>query len=77
VEPAQEELWYYINPAHQDPVGPIPGEQMRGMLATGKISKRTLVWKEGMEAWEEAGKVAQLQRTERVAVDPKFLKKKQ
>jgi hypothetical protein len=47
------------------------------MLASGKISKRTMVWQEGMENWEEAGKVAALQRTERVQVDPKFLKKQQ
>ena len=72
----EQELWHYLHPAHQDPVGPISGEQLRSMVAGNKISKRTLVWKEGMEGWEELGKVAALQRTERVPVDPKFLKKR-
>lgn len=75
MEPVAQELWYYLHPAHQDPVGPIPAEQLREMMANGKISKRTMVWKEGMETWEEAGKVATLQKTERVTVDPKFLRK--
>jgi hypothetical protein len=76
MEAPAEELWYYLHPAHQDPIGPIAGEKLRAMVAENKISKRTLVWKEGMESWEEAGKVAALQRTERLPVDPKYLRKK-
>lgn len=75
MEGVPEELWYYLHPAHKEPIGPVPGEQLREMMANGKISKRTMVWKEGMENWDEAGNVASLQKTERVAVDPTLLKK--
>jgi len=76
MDAASDDLWYYIHPAHQEPIGPIAGEQLRAMAAENKISKRTLVWTEGMDNWQELGSLAQLQRTEKVNPSPKFLKKK-
>jgi hypothetical protein len=42
--------WYYsINGAQQ---GPVDDEEMRAMLASGMVHASTLVWRDGMDAWQ-------------------------
>ncbi len=42
--------WYYsINGAQQ---GPVDDEEMRAMLASGMVHSSTLVWRDGMDAWQ-------------------------
>ena len=45
----QQAQWYYAECGpHQ---GPVSGDQLHHMLASGKISPSTIVWREGMEYW--------------------------
>lgn len=42
--------WYYsINGAEQ---GPVEDEEMRAMLASGMVQPTTLIWRDGMDAWQ-------------------------
>ena len=42
--------WYYADAGRQ--VGPITDEQLDGLLKSGVIKADTLVWREGMAAWQ-------------------------
>ncbi len=50
--------WYYAQNNQQ--FGPIPGEQLRGMLSTGALRPSDLVWAEGLSAWTRADQVPSL-----------------
>ncbi len=50
--------------------GPISMDQLRQMTNDGSITKNTLVWKNGMAAWEKAGAQQELQGVFTVAVPP-------
>lgn len=49
------ELWYYGS--HGEQSGPVPGDEIRAMIAAGSIGAGTLVWREGMEQWLPLGQV--------------------
>jgi uncharacterized RDD family membrane protein YckC len=51
-------LWFYAQ--HQKQHGPLPSEEMRTLLSSGRLNKSTMVWSEGMESWVAAGKVEEL-----------------
>lgn len=51
-------LWFYAQDQQQH--GPLPSEEMRTLLSSGRITKSTMVWSEGMELWVAAGKVTEL-----------------
>jgi uncharacterized RDD family membrane protein YckC len=44
--------WFYAQGSNQ--VGPVAAEQLRAMLADGRLSSSALVWSEGMAAWTAA-----------------------
>ncbi|MFO1074118.1 MAG: SPFH domain-containing protein [Geminicoccaceae bacterium] len=41
--------------------GPFALDQLKGQVAGGTLTRATLVWKEGMAAWQAAGEVPELQ----------------
>ncbi len=46
-------MWYYAG--ENGAVGPIPEAEAAERVRSGVIGRRTLVWTEGMDAWQEAG----------------------
>jgi hypothetical protein len=40
--------------------GPFPWDSLQGFASGGRLTRDTLVWKEGMAAWAKAGDVAEL-----------------
>jgi hypothetical protein len=47
--------WYIANNGRQD--GPYSDEQLRALIASGKVDAETLVWSTGMENWTKAGAI--------------------
>lgn len=52
------EIWYFARAGTQ--VGPVTLNQLRAEIASGRLGRRDLVWREGMPQWVEAGQVAEL-----------------
>ena len=50
--------WYYTNNGVQ--VGPVAIEEIKAMLADGRIKPSDMVWKEGMENWLPVSQVPEL-----------------
>jgi hypothetical protein len=50
-----ERSWFYAAGGQQQ--GPYPEAQFRELLARGTVTADTLVWTEGMAAWQKAGEV--------------------
>jgi hypothetical protein len=61
-----EDIWYYLKWNKNEPIGPLPSDELRFLFATSQINRRTLVWSPGMESWEELGKLTSFQKTERI-----------
>jgi GYF domain 2 len=53
--------WYYAAQGQQQ--GPFSEDQLRGFIARGVVTGETLVWSQGMAAWEKAGQVPGLTST--------------
>lgn len=53
------ELWYYAG-ANNQPQGPVPREQLLGLITAGQIGPVTLVWRNGMAAWAAASSLPEL-----------------
>jgi hypothetical protein len=53
------ELWYYAGPNNQ-PQGPVPREQLLGLVTSGAVGPATLVWRNGMAAWAAASSLPEL-----------------
>ena len=47
--------WYYAEGKRK--VGPISKEELRSLVQAKKINSKTLVWRPGMEDWQELGKL--------------------
>lgn len=45
----QSATWYYST--GKDPSGPVTVDDMRGLIAAGRINADTLVWREGLPNW--------------------------
>lgn len=45
--------WYYA--ANDERRGPVPASEIASLVTAGKISRQTLVWKQGMAEWKTAG----------------------
>ena len=45
--------WYYV--ADGNRIGPVDAAEIEHLIAEGTLSRRTLVWQEGMDGWEQAG----------------------
>jgi hypothetical protein len=52
---------YYIEKNGSERDGPYLLDGLKRHLLAGEMTEKTLVWKEGMAGWEEAGKVAAFQ----------------
>src|SRR5438477_3323395 len=42
--------WFYVNAGQQ--AGPVDDAQLDALVATGQVNSETLVWHEGMAAWQ-------------------------
>jgi hypothetical protein len=49
-------IWY-VRPPSGGQFGPASGDLMRTWLSEGRVSADSLVWREGWQDWQEAGKV--------------------
>lgn len=50
---AANQAWYYlVNNAQNGPVG---AQEITALIQSGRITRETLVWREGMAAWQPAG----------------------
>ncbi|MCL6712624.1 RDD family protein [Pseudomonas sp. R2.Fl] len=49
--------WYYADEARQ-PQGPVDAAMLRDLLAGGRISHATLIWRDGLSQWQAAGDFA-------------------
>ena len=49
------EAWFYL--AEGKETGPVLREQLEGLLATGRLSPATFVWRAGMSEWSRAAEV--------------------
>lgn len=52
------EWWYYVDGDRE--VGPVPKEEFLSLVELGRIGPQTMVWKDGMEAWQPYGGIGQL-----------------
>jgi len=59
----QEEWWYASGATRK---GPVSLETLRQLLLERKISKDTLVWKEGLENWEPLSEISDLRQIAKV-----------
>jgi len=50
--------WYYLQGDQQ--VGPVSGDELKRLVAEGRLGPDDLVWKEGLEDWVAAGRVSGL-----------------
>jgi len=50
--------WNYVR--NGQALGPLPGDQLKSMLASGTLGWDDLVWREGMDAWTAARLVPEL-----------------
>ncbi len=48
-----ERSWYIASDGKQE--GPFPETDIRAFIAAGRVTAETLVWSEGMTAWQRAG----------------------
>ena len=53
--PLQQPEWFFESNGQQS--GPVAFETLRQMITNGQLSPQTLVWKEGLANWTEAGQV--------------------
>jgi len=44
------EWWYYVDGDRE--VGPVPKDEFQSLVDVGRIGPKTMVWREGMEAWQ-------------------------
>ena len=66
-----EQWWYAIKGKKS---GPVEIDQLRQLLQEGKISLSTIVWQEGMAAWQSLGEVESLRELKDVIPPPLPLK---
>lgn len=51
-----DEAWYYVNAGAQ--AGPVSGDQIRALVASGVVVRETLVWHSGLPEWQPVGYTA-------------------
>jgi len=45
--------WYYLS--NDTRLGPVEGNEIERLISQGSVTAHTLVWREGLDGWEEAG----------------------
>ena len=55
---SSEEVWYFLK--GQETVGPFSKDVLRQIHEDGQLTVDTMVWRDGMSGWQEAGSVADL-----------------
>ncbi len=53
------DLWYFLR--GQETIGPVPKETIQQLLQGGRLPLETLVWHEGMEDWQAAFSLSELE----------------
>jgi hypothetical protein len=53
-------MWYFSTGEQQH--GPVPLEELVGMLRGGSLKDYSLVWREGMAEWQAAGEIVEVQQ---------------
>lgn len=51
-------MWYYMQDGAQQ--GPISEEELRGMAQDGRLQPTDMVWKSGMQEWQQANQISVL-----------------
>ena len=57
--PPMPNIQYYLAVSGQQ-IGPFPVPQLQQLVLNGQLTPQTLVWKQGMAGWEQAGSIAEL-----------------
>lgn len=52
-------VWWYAEKDKK--TGPLEAEQLKQLLQSGKIEPRTMLWREGMDAWRPLAEIDELQ----------------
>jgi hypothetical protein len=52
--------WYYHEPGHARPAGPVKLEKLRALIEEGRIHSQSRVWRRGMFRWEALHQVKEL-----------------
>ena len=58
-EPQEKQLQYMIG-INGQPNGPFDWNQLKQLALSGQLTRQSLVWKQGMQSWAEAGQVQEL-----------------
>ena len=45
--------WYYLS--NDTRIGPVEGSEIDRLISQGSVTAHTLVWRQGLDGWEEAG----------------------
>lgn len=56
---SEEEVWFFLR--GEETVGPFSKKILQQIHQGGQLAKETMVWREGMETWQSAGEVAELE----------------
>ncbi|NIP95862.1 MAG: DUF4339 domain-containing protein, partial [Akkermansiaceae bacterium] len=51
-------MWYYAKDGKQE--GPVSQDELQVMLQEQRLAPGVMVWREGMEDWQQAGEVPEL-----------------
>lgn len=54
-------MWYYSTTGDEQR-GPVPLEELVGLLRAGQVTDQSLIWREGMDGWKAAGEVVEVQQ---------------
>jgi hypothetical protein len=55
-----EQLWYYAVKGSDERNGPVPTQEIRDLLQTGRLQLDDRVWTEGMDEWQTVGSFPEL-----------------
>jgi uncharacterized RDD family membrane protein YckC len=64
-------MWYYAKGAQQG--GPVSGDRIGSLLATGKLSPSDMAWREGMPGWAAIDAIPELNTKEGAEPTPSSL----
>ena len=65
----QPAVWH-VSRGGKEPEGPLSIDELKGQAASGRLSARDVVWKEGMPDWVPAGSIRELGFSQGVRTSP-------
>jgi membrane protease subunit (stomatin/prohibitin family) len=54
-----EKMYYYAK--NKEPIGPLNFDEIESLISENKISAKTLMWSSGMESWQEARNMEEIE----------------